>query len=82
MRTTIEITTDVRARLLALAARRGERGFSRIVQEALERYLSSDADGDRSRRVSRALATLGTLSDRSAAHMRAAARRVRKSWRS
>ncbi len=81
MRTTIEIGTDLRARLLAFAARRGERGFSRIVQEALERYLASDGESDRARRVARALATLGTMSDKSARHMRDTASRLRRTWR-
>jgi predicted DNA-binding protein len=39
MRTTIEIPDDQRARLLELAARRGEKGFSALVREALELYL-------------------------------------------
>jgi hypothetical protein len=39
MRTTIEITDHQRARLLDLAARRGAKGFSRFVQEALDDYL-------------------------------------------
>lgn len=39
MRTTIEITDEQRAKLLELAARRGEKGFSILVQEALDLYL-------------------------------------------
>ena len=39
MRTTIELTDEQRARLLAVAARRGLRGYSLVVQEALAAYL-------------------------------------------
>ena len=40
MRTTVEITAEQRAQLLKLAARRGEKGFSGLVREALETYLA------------------------------------------
>ena len=40
MRTTVEITDAQRAGLLELAARRGEKGFSRLVQEAVEAILA------------------------------------------
>jgi hypothetical protein len=39
MRITIEITDEQRARLMEIAGRRGEKGFSRIVQEAVDLYL-------------------------------------------
>ena len=39
MRTTVEIPDQLRARLLALAARRGEKGYSRLVEEAIARYV-------------------------------------------
>jgi hypothetical protein len=40
MRTTVEITDDQHRALTALAQRRGLRGFSLLVQEALTSYLS------------------------------------------
>ena len=40
MRTTIEIDNRLRAKLLALAARRGIRGYSSIVREAIEEYIA------------------------------------------
>jgi len=49
MRTTIELTDDHRAKLLALAARRRLRGFSALIREALERYLEEVANGGRTR---------------------------------
>jgi hypothetical protein len=49
-----------RARLLELAARRGEKGFSRLVQEAVDRLLAG-ADS-REVRAKAALALEGSLS--------------------
>ncbi|MGB9660854.1 MAG: ribbon-helix-helix protein, CopG family [Moorellaceae bacterium] len=40
MRTTIEISNETRAKLMALAAKRGLRGYSEIVNEAIEEYLA------------------------------------------
>lgn len=39
MRTTVDITDDHHRALAALANRRGMRGFSALVQEALDAYL-------------------------------------------
>ena len=39
MRTTIELKDESRARLLDMAARRGEKGFSTIIGEAVDLYL-------------------------------------------
>jgi hypothetical protein len=39
MRTTVELTDRTYTRLRAKAAERGMRGFSAIVEEALDRYL-------------------------------------------
>ncbi len=81
MRTTIELPDDLRARVLALAARRRLRGFSRIVEEALERYLETENEADRAQRVEQAIAALGSLSARSAEAMRDRIRRIRRRWR-
>ena len=43
MRTTIEIRDEHRAKLLEMAARRGEKGFSSIVSEAIELILQAQA---------------------------------------
>jgi len=40
MRTTIEINNENRAKLAALAAKRGLRGYSKIIEEALTEYLA------------------------------------------
>jgi predicted transcriptional regulator len=79
MRTTIEIRDDLRARLLALAAKRRQKGFSRIIEEALERYFR-DEEG-RSDRLARVLALRGTLSAEDAAEIRAEIGELRRNWR-
>lgn len=81
MRTTIDLPKDLRARVLALAARRGDRGLSRIVQEALERFLRDKKGPDRARRVADALGALGSLPSASAMRMHGATRRLRGTWR-
>ena len=73
MRTTVEITEKQHRRLMALAADRGIRGFSPLVQEAIERYL---ADLD-SARVDLALALEGVIGDEEAEEVE---RRITEAW--
>ncbi len=81
MRTTIELTDDLRARLLALAARRRLRGFSVLIREALERYLDEVPEDGRTRRGARAARVArrvrGSLSDAEADRIR---RRIDQLW--
>lgn len=79
MRTTIEIKDQLRARLLELAARRGLKGFSVIVEEAIERYLEEHAPHDD--RVNQALSVLGTLGDEEAEALERSIQRLREQWR-
>ena len=79
MRTTIEITAEQRARLMEMAARRGEKGFSKLVQRALDAYLKAQVGEDKKRR--RALMLKGALQSRDADSLRAATREIRESWR-
>lgn len=79
MRTTVEIRDDLRAKLLTLAAERGEKGYSRIVEEALERYLSDE--NRREEGLSGLLALRGSLSDEDAQAVRDEIRKLRASWR-
>jgi metal-responsive CopG/Arc/MetJ family transcriptional regulator len=79
MRTTIEIPDEQRAELLRMAGERGEKGFSRIIQQAIEEYLRNrKAAGDRTKT---ALAVLGTLGEASAARLEETVHELRKSWR-
>lgn len=79
MRTTIELPDELRARLLALAARRGENGFSHLVQEALTRYL--DELDRRDELARKAKSAIGSLSDRDAEALESSVRSLRGSWR-
>lgn len=79
MRTTIELTDEHRARLLDLAARRGEKGFSSIVEEALGRYF--EREDQRREAVDRAVAALGSFSSEEADRLEKEAEGLRRSWR-
>ena len=79
MRTTVELSDSVRARLLELAARRGERGFSALVEEALERYLEDEER--RRRQAEDARAVIGALTESEADELEASVRTLRERWR-
>ena len=79
MRTTVEITDEQRARLLELAARRGEKGFSKLVQEALDKYIDELEDHDR--RVRDAISVLGKLDEETAQELEATSQHLRNTWR-
>ncbi len=84
MRTTIEIADDKLVKLKKLAAERGERGFSALVDEALERYLETDLDAERARRERQAeaiRALAGSWSDAEAALARERIAELRATWR-
>jgi metal-responsive CopG/Arc/MetJ family transcriptional regulator len=79
MRTTIELPDELRAELVALAARRGEKGYSRIVQEAVVQYLAGQEG--RVGRMARARSAIGTLGADEADSLEAAAAQVRRQRR-
>jgi predicted CopG family antitoxin len=79
MRTTIELKDEHRAKLLELAARRGEKGFSDLLAEAIEIYLEALARDEENRKV--ALGLRGSLSEAEADELRQATRSLRESWR-
>lgn len=79
MRTTIELKDEHRARLLELAARRGHKGFSDVLADAIEAYLESLAKDDERRQA--ALRLRGSLSEKDAGRLRQATRSLRDSWR-
>ncbi|OFV86454.1 MAG: hypothetical protein A2V74_10050 [Acidobacteria bacterium RBG_16_70_10] len=79
MRTTIEMKDEHRAALLELAARRRLKGFSALVEDAVESYLKADAA--RAARRRKALALKGTLSRAEGERLRKEAAALRNSWR-
>ena len=79
MRTTIEMKTEHRAKLLEIAANRGEKGFSSVVSEAIDVYLGLEAERNEQRR--RALELKGALSPKEARSLRKEVESIRDSWR-
>jgi metal-responsive CopG/Arc/MetJ family transcriptional regulator len=79
MRTTVEIPDAQRARLLELAAQRGEKGFSRLIQEAVERMLTED--DSREVRTKAALALEGSIAAKEADELLASVMCIRSTWR-
>ncbi len=78
MRATIEIPDHLRATILALAARKGYRGYSRVIVEALEYYLrnkASEEDG-----LKEVLALKGAWSQKTAEDVRSRIELVRANW--
>jgi predicted transcriptional regulator len=79
MRTTIEIRDDLRGALLELAAKRGEKGFSRLVCEAIEEYVAAETRRDELRR--KALRTRGALDGEEVEELQKRVREFREEWR-
>ena len=79
MRTTVEITREHRAALITIAAQRSQKGFSRVLEEAIESYLGGEKERVQRRQELRALA--GSLSESEAAELRHTTHQLRESWR-
>jgi len=79
MRTTIEMKPEHRARLLELAASRGEKGFSNVVAEALDLYLQEQQS--RAQAIKSALTMKGSISPKEAADLAAETQKLRANWR-
>lgn len=79
MRTTVELKDEHRAKLLELAARRGEKGFSEVLAEAIDTYLLTLAQEKDKRRA--ALALRGSLTAEEGDELQQTARSLRDSWR-
>lgn len=79
MRTTIELTEEQRAELLKLAAQRGMKGFSQLVQEAIDSYLETQAS--RATLIDAALAMKGALKSKAGDEFEARAQAIRENWR-
>jgi hypothetical protein len=79
MRTTVEMKAAHRSALLALAANRGEKGFSSVLAEAIEAYL--DNERTRSERRKRLLSHAGSISAEEGERLRAVTKSLREHWR-
>lgn len=79
MRTTVEIPDRLRAALHATAARRGLRGFSKLVEEALDLYFQTLSGRDEA--VAEVLALGGAWDDADAGVARNGLAELRNAWR-
>jgi hypothetical protein len=79
MRTTIELTDEQRAELLKIAANRGMKGFSFIVQEALDEYLKHQLR--KKEAVATALSLQGCMQTKEADDFEKRTRSIRETWR-
>jgi hypothetical protein len=79
MRTTVEMKPQHRSALLALAARRGEKGFSSVLAEAIEEYLNEERT--RLQRRKQLLSLAGSLSAEEAQNLRSMTASLREDWR-
>lgn len=77
MRTTVELKPEHRSALLAMAARRGQKGFSAVLEEAIENYLRGEADREKRRQTISSLA--GCISEEEAKRLRRTVRQLRES---
>lgn len=78
MRTTIEISDHQRSVLVALAAQRGLRGYSEIIEEAVDRYLAEQMKNPETK--ARVLAAQGSWSQAEAKQVRAKLLDLREKW--
>lgn len=79
MRTTVELKDDLRAKLLEVAAMRGEKGFSSRVNEAVEAYLRQLEGREHARR--RAVAAIGSLTAEEGQALCRSVEHLRAQWR-
>lgn len=79
MRTTIEMKPEHRTALLSLASRRGQKGFSAVVAEAIESFLQGEVEREKRRQA--VLSLGGSLSKKEGDNLRRTVRELRESWR-
>lgn len=65
--------------MLSLAAERGEKGFSHLIQEAVAKYL--DEIDQRLSLVQDALSVLGTFDEEAADQLEESVQSIRRVWR-
>ena len=74
-----KVAREKLARLLEMAARRGEKGFSSLVEEAVEMYLEAQRELDTARQI--ALEARGSLREADVEQLREETSRIRAEWR-
>jgi len=79
MRTTVELSEDLIAALHALAVRRGQRGYSKIMEEAVAYYLRDQKKRDLDLKA--VLELGGGWSEEEAEEVRRNLEEARRNWR-
>jgi hypothetical protein len=79
VRTTIEMKPEHRSALLSLASRRGQKGFSAVLGEAIESFLRGEVEREKRRKALLSLG--GSLSKKESDGLRNTVREIRESWR-
>jgi len=79
MRTTIELSDDLIAALHALAVKKGYRGYSRIMEEAVRHYLREHEK--KGQALSVLLKMRGSWNAEEAAETKKRLEEIRKNWR-
>ena len=79
MRTTIELSNDHRSSLHAIAARRGLRGYSKLIHEAVELYIQKMAAKESN--VKHLLKMRGTWNKQDAEKVKNILREIRRNWK-
>ena len=79
VRTTVEMKPEHRAALISIAAKRGHKGFSAVLAEAIDTYLHSQDNPEK--RTARLLSLAGSISPEEGERMKRYAARLRKNWR-
>jgi hypothetical protein len=67
-----------RSALLSVASRRGQKGFSSVLEEAIEYYLRAEQDREKRRKALLSLA--GALSPEKAEKLRRTTKDLREHW--
>jgi metal-responsive CopG/Arc/MetJ family transcriptional regulator len=79
MRTTVELSDDLIAALHALAVKKGYRGYSRVMEEAVKNYLRENEKKELSSAV--LLKMRGSWNAKEAAETKKRLEEIRKNWR-
>jgi metal-responsive CopG/Arc/MetJ family transcriptional regulator len=79
MRTTVELPDDLIAALHALAVKKGYRGYSRIMEEAVKHYLRENEKKEGSWSV--LMKMRGSWNAEEAAETKKKLEEIRKNWR-
>ena len=79
MRTTIELTDDRRSPLHSLAAQRGLRGYSKLIEEAVDLYFHEKTTSKS--KVEHLLKMRGTWNKEDARNFKKKLREIRRHWK-